>query len=396
MIKALYITYDGLLDPLGQSQILPYFEPLTSKSINWSVLSFEKKNPTRDKKSQATVQQLSRANAKWFSLNYHRHPRFLSKIYDLIMGIFVILKQKESYDLILARSYIAAIIGLILKKIYHCKFIFDMRGLWPEEKVDGNGWKKNGFFFKIAKLLERKFITNADIIVVLTEKAKLELLKKYNILSPIKIIPTCVDMKKFSNHSKKDTQYNYLFCYSGSVGTWYCLDEMVNFIKFLRSNHMNANLLLLLNADVSGNTYRHPFSHLDFIKVETCPYSEVPLYLQKAQFGLYFIRPTYSKLASCPTKLGEFLSMGIPVITNKGIGDCDDWFKKNSLGVLVDDFTQASFAKTHLALKNIMNDNKIRERCIKFALENLSLQSGIFKYRSIIQDLFHTVNIYNG
>ena len=40
--KNLFITYDGLLDPLGQSQILPYLK-IIAKEYPINVLSFEKK-----------------------------------------------------------------------------------------------------------------------------------------------------------------------------------------------------------------------------------------------------------------------------------------------------------------------------------------------------------------
>jgi hypothetical protein len=38
----LYLTYDGLNDPLGQSQILPYLEGLAEKGYGITVISFEK------------------------------------------------------------------------------------------------------------------------------------------------------------------------------------------------------------------------------------------------------------------------------------------------------------------------------------------------------------------
>ena len=38
----LYITYDGLTDPLGGSQIIPYLKGISSHQKNIVVLSFEK------------------------------------------------------------------------------------------------------------------------------------------------------------------------------------------------------------------------------------------------------------------------------------------------------------------------------------------------------------------
>ena len=41
-MKILYITYDGLLDPLGSSQILPYLYGINDPSKAIFVISFEK------------------------------------------------------------------------------------------------------------------------------------------------------------------------------------------------------------------------------------------------------------------------------------------------------------------------------------------------------------------
>ena len=41
-MKAIYLTYDGLLDPLGQSQVLPYLLELSKSTKSTRVISFEK------------------------------------------------------------------------------------------------------------------------------------------------------------------------------------------------------------------------------------------------------------------------------------------------------------------------------------------------------------------
>ena len=42
--KSLFISYDGLSDPLGQSQIIPYVLHLSKYSKEIHIISFEKKN----------------------------------------------------------------------------------------------------------------------------------------------------------------------------------------------------------------------------------------------------------------------------------------------------------------------------------------------------------------
>jgi hypothetical protein len=62
--KILYITYDGLTDPLGQSQILPYLKGLSQYGYRFTILSFEKKD--RFQKEKTVIDQLTlESNIDW-------------------------------------------------------------------------------------------------------------------------------------------------------------------------------------------------------------------------------------------------------------------------------------------------------------------------------------------
>ena len=40
--RVLYVSYDGMTDPLGQSQVLPYILGLNKKGYQFTLVSFEK------------------------------------------------------------------------------------------------------------------------------------------------------------------------------------------------------------------------------------------------------------------------------------------------------------------------------------------------------------------
>jgi hypothetical protein len=48
-LKVLYVTYDGLLDPLGSSQVVPYVLGLAARGVEIDVLSFEKPEALADR-----------------------------------------------------------------------------------------------------------------------------------------------------------------------------------------------------------------------------------------------------------------------------------------------------------------------------------------------------------
>ena len=50
MMKVLYISYDGMTDPLGQSQVLPYLCGLSKSGYQFTILSFEKKQRLKNER----------------------------------------------------------------------------------------------------------------------------------------------------------------------------------------------------------------------------------------------------------------------------------------------------------------------------------------------------------
>ena len=134
-IKILYITYDGLTDPLGQSQIIPYLSKLASNDIFIDIISFEKKNVFY-KLNNEISNKISQTNIQWKPLFYTKKPPIFSTVFDIHRGYIStkVLFKKNNHDIVHCRGYISAIMGIKLKKKYNPKLIFDMRGWWPDEK----------------------------------------------------------------------------------------------------------------------------------------------------------------------------------------------------------------------------------------------------------------------
>src|ERR1051326_4740143 len=196
MAKVLYITYDGICDPLGRSQILPYLEGLACFGHRVHIVSLEKKERLL-KNEKYLAKQLAEKNILWSKTIYsHSVPLFsqrnnLKRLKKLACEAF----SKENFSIVHCRSYLASLCGLELKKKYACKFIFDMRGFWADERVEGNIWnKKNPLYarlYRYFKNKEKKFLKKADHIVTLTEAGKKEILswQGFSSLQNISVIP---------------------------------------------------------------------------------------------------------------------------------------------------------------------------------------------------------------
>ena len=77
-LPVLYISYDGLLEPLGESQVLSYIESL-SRQFDIDVISFEKASDLKTEKKEILKKRLEQKGIKWHCLKYVINPFFFWK-----------------------------------------------------------------------------------------------------------------------------------------------------------------------------------------------------------------------------------------------------------------------------------------------------------------------------
>src|SRR5689334_7834866 len=132
-----------MTDPLGQSQVIPYLAALRQRNYDIHIISFEKKDKFQ-KLGSFIQDKLNQAGVSWHPLTFHSKPRIVSKWWDvrLMQKKAFELHRKFHFDIIHCRSYIAAGVGLNLKRSTGVKMLFDMRGFWADEKADGGHWNK--------------------------------------------------------------------------------------------------------------------------------------------------------------------------------------------------------------------------------------------------------------
>ncbi|MBL7918506.1 MAG: glycosyltransferase, partial [Bacteroidia bacterium] len=257
--NTLYITFDGLSDPLGQSQILPYLVGIAKNGYCITIISCEKQSRlTHEKNNIETL--LSQNNISWKYIIYNETGNALSR-FKYIQQVKAIAKdivKQNKICLIHCRSYLAALIGLDFKRKFKIPFLFDMRGFWADERIDGGIWKKNNLihniFYKYFKRKEKSFIQDADAIVSLTQNGANYLAKVFGdnlVNTKTTIIPCCTNTNLFNVGSINSdfilpefSSTDELIIYSGSVGTWYYTREMMDCV--FEWNKTNKNIKLLI------------------------------------------------------------------------------------------------------------------------------------------------------
>jgi glycosyltransferase involved in cell wall biosynthesis len=385
----LYISYDGMLEPLGQSQVLAYLEKLAPE---WPIhlISYEKPADWLDSdRRRAVAERIAAAGILWHPLRYHKSPSAPATAYDIAIGTTkaLALVARHRLTIVHARSYVAALIALAVKRMTGAQFLFDMRGLWADERVDGGLWPKEGRLYRTAKSLERRFLEAADHVVTLTHASEDEI-RGFPYLAgraqPMSVIPTCADLDRFTVQGSPASE-PFTLGYVGSVGTWYLLDDMLRLFKHLQAVSSDARLLVINRNEqgLIGDRIRQHRVDSDLVEIRASEHRDLPELVTRMSAGMALIKPAYSKIASAPTKLAEYLGCGVPCVGTAGVGDMEAILEGRRVGVALRGSSDEELRSGVERLLTLTGDPDLQQRCRRTAKELFSLDSGVAAYREI-------------
>ncbi len=362
-MKVLYLSYDGLTDPLGQSQILPYLFALSGDGHQIAILACEKKENYRLHHSR--IQDLCRQHGiTWHFLDY---PVFGNPLEYILFFRKYTKKAREltesfSPDILHCRSYPAGLAATMINKRTRIPWIFDIRGFWIDERLEGKIWNPvNPLVMTMIAWLrrqERKMFRESDAVITLSHKAAEHIREKFLPFiagKDITVIPCATDFTRFPlKDSGRDQALRQahglppegiILTYLGSLGTWYLLDEMLRFFKVLHEKEPKASFLFISpdKGDRITTTAIRLGITRDCIFIRNVSHQDVPALLALSDWGIAFIKPSFSKTASSPVKWGEFLACGIPLIVNSGVGDIDQLTCRIQGFLPVRDFSPEAF-----------------------------------------------------
>lgn len=392
-LSILYISYDGMMEPLGQSQVLSYLERL-AEEYSIHLISFEKKHDWVDRERREEVRgRITSAGIAWTPLAYHKTPTAPATAFDIAAGTFaaVHIAVRKKVDIVHARSYVPALMALTVQRVTGAKFVFDMRGFWADERVDGNLWSADGKLFRTSKRLERTFLTHADHVVSLTYAAADEIRSfpylRENVPT-ITVIPTCADLASFNanGHSQSNP---FTVGYVGTVGTWQLFGEVLSCFRVISERRPDARLLVVNRGehDYIRTHLRDAEISEDRVEIVAAEHKQVPAFISRMTVGTALRKPKYSQLACAPTKLAEYLGCGVPCLANRGVGDVEPIIEGNKVGIVFKDFSDEEIRSGIERMFRLLDENDIRERCVDTAWRLFSVTEGVNAYASIYESL---------
>jgi glycosyltransferase involved in cell wall biosynthesis len=387
---ALYLSYTGLLEPLGQSQILAYLERL-SDNFQFTLVTFEKADDLENKIAiNAMRQHCETFGINWLPKRYHHRPRLVGTTFDLAILAYSTWKYSRAgkAKLVHCRSYIPAISAWLVGKFTGTPFLFDMRALWLEEMIDAGRLERNSMLHKALVWIEKRLLHDAGHIVSLTNNAVDYLLEEHALLQAedFTVITTCVDLKRF-DQLPPPPQDRYL----GTMGTvtsgWFHLDWCLRLMKLEKANNP-ISVFPVITRDPEEKIHACAVSEglePDSLVISSCSPIDVPSAIVGMKAGIIFYTASIGDKGRSPTRLGEFLAAGVPVIANRGVGDMAEIVENNRVGVIAEGGEPHQLRTALDSLHELLEDPSLSRRCTNVAKEHFSADHGSDLYDTCYQ-----------
>ena len=393
LLRSLYICYLSLDDPLVDSQVVAYLEGLARSGHTIHLLTFETRPLTRARRRDLHAAMRARG-LHWHGLRYHRRPSLPATAFDTLCGAAVCawLVRRHGLDAVHVRNHVPAAMAILAEPFAHHLLIFDIRGLMAEEYVDAGRWRSGGLPFRVTKRVERAAMRRAAGSVVLTEQARRSLFGEDR-RADVFVIPCCADVERIAADRAKRDAVRAAFglgerpvmVYVGKFGGWYMAPEMADFFAVARV--VLAGLHFLVITQTEGASIEHEFARRAIeasdYTITQVEHSELGEMLAAGDLAIALIKPLPSKVASSPTKIGECLAAGLPVLATD-IGDVKRLLQGSRAGFVLEEFSDHAYRAAAQALAEMLAHEDTRGRCVALADSELSLTAiGLPRYQAL-------------
>ena len=361
-----YITIDSLSEGVGSSQITPIVSELSKIGLKINLITYEKLQPKIE-----LVDHFKLLGVDW-------NPRTFGS-QGLIGGIERLNSLRREItrtNLIHARSDIPAVSGITSGE---GPVLWDVRSLWADQKVMTQKNLLHSAFYRVYRGLESIAASKSSAMSTLTNSIIPVLEQRHKTLPVLRtVVPTIVNLDRFKLDSAFPKTIRALF--SGTYNDYYDLKLSAIFLSELRKL-----------VPVETHWARPLESNKSQIgvgeeKIIPSTQTEMATIIPSYSFGLSVCKldsgPSLS--AAMPTKIGEFLACGRPIVVNKGLGDMDSFIKEFNAGVILDG-TNQNLRESAASLVSLLGDPETPQRCRALAEKYFSLEVGTKKYFDIYQ-----------
>lgn len=357
-----YLSVDGLSEGVGRSQVLAYVERLGRRGLDVTVHSFEKQTP-----DPAIDRQLAAAGVRW------RPHRFgpggaVGGLGRVARGAKAIMGS----ELVHARSESAAASALVA---HPPRWIWDMRGFWRLERIALGLMRPGSPEERVMRAVETRAAHASAAVVTLSQAAVDVLGERFgpDVRAKSRVITTCVELDRFTV-SPPPSSEPLRFLLVGTLNGLYDVESMVRLVECVRARR-KAELTVL---SPNPARWQSLFARIGATVGSASP-AAMPDWVRAHHVGLSLRRPQFgmTSIAATPTKLGEFLACGRPVVVSAGLGDLDTLVARHDCGVIIRDTSDCALSEAADDLARLVDDPGTPDRCRALAEEHFDVERGV-------------------
>lgn len=388
----LYLTRNGLLEPLGQSQIMAYLRGL-SKHYFITLITYEKDDDWTEAQRVAAIRaECEQLGIRWLPQRFCVQPKLIAPALSMVRMAWLATREvlRQRVRLIHARSYIPAAVSLVVGRLTGVPFIFDMRALWPEELITAGRLRRGSILHKAMVVAEQACLRHAGGVVSLTHVAAEHLMREYPedlAGQTVAVIPTCADLDRFVPPSQP-TNRRIIGCLGTVLSGWFRLDWLAAFLTVAAKRDPQLRFELTTRDDPARLRAALGFNLQSRLSIAPSQSERVHEVLQgQLASVMFYAGGEISELGRSPTRLAEVLGCGLPVVANEGVGDVAQIIRAHRVGVLVSGPSESEMNASWDELEQLLNDPELPVRCRKAAEEYFSLDSGTTAYLGLYRQI---------
>ena len=396
MTPTLYLTRNGLLEPLGQSQVFSYLRGL-SQEHRITLITYEKDDDWADTQRVAKLRdECERLGIRWLPQRFRVQPKVVAPALSMVRMVWLVAREvrRQRVRLIHARSYIPAAVALVVSRLTSVPFLFDMRALWPEELITAGRLRRGSMLHKAMVASERACLRHAGGVVSLTHAAAEHLRRVYPkdlAGQTVAVIPTCADLDRFVPASQPPSQ-RVIGCLGTVLSGWFRLDWLAAFLTMAAKRDPELRFELTTRDDpaqvraaIGGDADLQ-----SRLSIAPSPSERVHEVLQGQMASvMFYAGGEISELGRSPTRMAEILGCGLPVVANEGVGDVAQIIREHRVGVLVPGSRQQEMAAAWDELEQLLADPDLATRCRRAAEAVFSLEAGTAAYSALYAKVIH-------
>lgn len=361
-----YLSVDSIQEGVGSSQITPLILGLAMKGKTVCLITFEKVKPPKE-----LQEKFAEAGVAWIAKDFGK-PGAIGGIVRLNS-----LRRSVPNSLVIhGRSDIATVAGIWSR--VKAPVLWDVRSLWSDQRllIGTAGWSR--LTARGARVLEDVAAKNSSAMSTLTAAVVPVLEDRHKSIPKIRqVIPTSVQTSKFLPSPMPKGQITCLL--SGTFNNYYDIDRTREILEVLRKR-INVRIIWARAGESPLETLG-----VGEEMIISATHSEMPKIVRESHFGIAICKqddlPSLS--AAVPTKIGEFLASGRPVIVSNGIGDLDQMLSSTGTGVIIDQYD--SLNEVSKRINEIISDPKTPSRCRELAVQHFDMEKSIDRYLDIYE-----------